>query len=406
MDIPQKPELVCPAGDWASLQAVVHNGADSVYFGVKGLNMRHYAANFDPLELNKVMAFLHEHDKKGYLTLNTVIMNDDLPRVKKVLGLAREAGADAVILWDMAVFTAAKELGLRIHLSTQASVANFEALEAYARLGVKRVVLARECSLSDIQNIRQMSLSRGLECELECFVHGAMCVSVSGRCFLSSYSHGKSANKGQCIQPCRHEYIIKDTESDMEYVIGQDYILSPKDLCALDFIDELLKANINSFKVEGRIRSVEYLRVVTSVYREAVDAFFQGRLTPDLKARLKEDLSKVYNRGFSSGFYFGRPQEDVSRGLEHSYKKIYVGEVRRFFKKISVAEIHLGHHAIARGQELLFIGRSTPGLSAVIQEMQIEHQGVEQAAKGDFVAVKLPFSVKPKDKVFLWQEKE
>jgi len=279
-------------------------------------------------------------------------------------------------------------------------------LQTYAHLGVSRAVLARECTLSDIQEIRKSILVSGLECELECFIHGAMCVSISGRCFLSSYSYGKSANTGQCIQPCRHEYVIKDNSSDTEYVVGQDYLLSPKDLCTISFIDEILKANINSFKVEGRIRSVEYLSVVTATYRQAIDAFFLGRLTQDLKEHFKKDLTKVYNRGFSSGFYFGRPEEDVSRGLAHTHKKVFVGQVRRFFKKIGVAEIQLVHHSIAKGQELLFIGRSTPALSATIQEMQIEHQVIDRALKGQFVAVKLPFQVKPKDKVFLWEENE
>ena len=398
------PELVCPAGDWASLKAVMESGADSVYFGVKGLNMRHYARNFDPLELKKLMAVLHEKNIKGYLALNSIVMNHELPKVKRVLALAREAGVDAVILWDMAVLAAARELGLNIHLSTQASVANFAAFREYARLGVTRIVLARECTLPDIRAIAQKRDEEDLHCDLECFVHGAMCVSLSGRCFLSYFSSGQSANTGRCVQPCRHEYLIKDLSDDREYVMGRDYILSPRDLCTMGFLDELLASGIGAFKIEGRIRSAEYFRVVTACYREGIDSYGRGDLDTGLKQALQEKLQQVYNRGFSRGFYFGHPQEGVSRGLEHTRKKIFIGEVRHYYKRISVAEIAVVHDAVRLGDLLLFIGHSTPALSAPIQEMQIDRQPLEQALKGQTVGVKLPFPVKPKDKVFLWEK--
>ena len=398
------PELVCPAGDWASLNAVMESGADSVYFGVKGLNMRHYARNFDPLELKKVMMALRERHIKGYLALNSIVMDRELPKVKRVLALARDAGVDAVILWDMAVLAAARDLGLNIHLSTQASVSNFSALREYARLGVTRVVLARECTLADIREIARERREAGVLCELECFVHGAMCVSLSGRCFLSYFSSGQSANTGRCIQPCRHEYLIKDLSDDGEYILGQDYILSPRDLCTIGFLDELLSAGIDAFKIEGRIRAAEYFRVVTACYREGIDAFAHGGLTEERKQGLQVRLRQVYNRGFSPGFYFGHPQDEVSRGLGHTRKKVFVGEVRHYYKRIGVAEIAVVHDAIRVGDPLLFIGHSTPALSSTIQEMQIEHQPLDQASKGQIVGVKLPFAVKPKDKVFLWDK--
>ncbi|MFA5261159.1 MAG: peptidase U32 family protein [Candidatus Omnitrophota bacterium] len=398
------PELVCPAGDWASLKAVMESGADSVYFGVKGLNMRHYARNFDPLELKKLMMVLHDKNIKGYLALNAVVMNQALPKVKHVLALAKEAGVDAVILWDMAVLAAARALGLKIHLSTQASVSNFAAFREYARLGVTRIVLARECTLEDIRGIARQRDEEQIHCELECFIHGAMCVSLSGRCFLSYFSYGQSANMGRCVQPCRHEYLIKDLSGDCEYVIGRDYILSPRDLCTMGFLDELLAAGIDAFKIEGRIRAAEYFRVVTACYREGLEAYARGNLNAELKQDLRERLQQVYNRGFSPGFYFGRPQDEVSRGLEHTRKKIFVGKVRHYYKRISVAEITVVHDEIRVGDRLLFIGDSTPALSACIEEMQVDHLPIHQALKGQAVGVKLPFPVKPKDKVFLWEK--
>ncbi len=398
------PELVCPAGDWASLTAVMEAGADSVYFGVQGLNMRYYARNFDPLELKKVMTVLHENHIKGYLVVNSMVMTPDLPKVERVLALAKEAGVDAVILWDMAVLAAVRDLGLNIHLSTQAGVANFKALKEYARYGVKRIVLARECTLEDIREIARRRDEEKIPCELECFIHGAMCVSVSGRCFLSYFSHGESANMGRCVQPCRREYLIKDLAGDCEYILGQDYILSPRDLCAIGFLDELLAAGIDAFKIEGRIRAAEYFRVVTSCYREGIDAYKRGTFNGGLKQDLRTRLQEVYNRGFSTGFYFGRPQDEVSRGLEHTRKKIFVGEVRRYYKRIGVAEITVMQDVIRVGDPLLFIGRSTPALSAPVEEMQLDHRPLDQALKGQTVGVKLPFPVKPQDKVFLWKK--
>ena len=272
-------ELVSPAGDWSSLAGAIEAGCDSVYFGVKGLSMRNLATNFDILEIKKLMSTLHKHGKKGYLALNVIIYNKEINKIKKILKEAKVARVDAIILWDMAVFSIAKELGLKIHLSTQASISNFLALKNYCQQGTKRVVLARENSLSDIKAIASKIKKEKLTCQIETFIHGAMCLSVSGRCFLSEYSFSKSANRGECIQPCRREYIIYDTQGDCQYLAGKDYLLSPKDLCTIDFIDKLIEAGIDAFKIEGRIRSPEYVRVVTSAYRRAIDAYFSGKLT-------------------------------------------------------------------------------------------------------------------------------
>lgn len=400
------PELLSPAGDWSSLYSAVENGADSVYFGIKNINMRHMASNFDLLELDKVMSYLHKNKVKGYLALNTIISNSELSKVEKILKAAKKAGVDAVILWDMAVLQMAKEIGLTIHISTQASIANFEALKMYSQLGAKRVVLARECSLAQIKKIVQTVKKEKIDCEVEAFVHGAMCVSISGRCFLSQYTFGKSANKGQCLQPCRREFLITDKEGESQYILGEDYVLSPKDLCSIDFIDELIESGIASFKIEGRMRSSEYAKVVTASYRKAIDACVKGKYTKKLKGELKNELAKVFNRGFHSGFYFGRPADDKSRRLEHSYEKIFLGEVTRYFKKIGVAEICLRTGSLSKGEQILFIGKSTPADVIRVDEIQSNNEFVGSALKGDTVGVKLPFVVKPKDKAFIWRRRD
>jgi len=316
------PELVSPAGDWTSLLTAVENGADSVYFGIQGLNMRNLAGNFQVSELKKIMHYLHRHHKKGYLALNVIVYDQDIRQVERILKAAKAAQVDAVILWDMAVMSLAKKIGLRVHLSTQASVANSAALKFYHSLSVRRVVLARECTLADIRQITR-TLKRGrIKCEIETFVHGAMCVSISGRCFLSQEAFGKSANRGECHQPCRREYLIREADGDNEYLLGQDYVLSPKDLCAIELVDDLIRAGVRSFKIEGRMRSPEYIKVVTRAYRRAIDAFANGKLTDQLKQEFKAELASVYNRGFSTGFFFGTPAPEVSRKLEHTIKTV------------------------------------------------------------------------------------
>ncbi|MCP4649364.1 MAG: U32 family peptidase [PVC group bacterium] len=402
----KKPELVCPAGDWASLLTAVENGADSVYFGVKGINMRNFATNFDVAELSKIMKYLHAHNTRGYLTLNVIVMNHELNKVLKILKKAKSAGVDAVILWDMAVFSMARELGLRVHISTQASISNFKALKYYAKLGAKRVVLARECKLADIKDIVKGIEKEKINCEVESFIHGAMCISISGRCFLSSYSSGKSANRGECQQYCRREFSIIDDSKEGKYILGQDYVLSAKDLCSIDFIDKLIKAGIHSFKIEGRMRSPEYVKVATSVYRCAIDTFSQGKLTLALKRNLKQELGNVFTRGFSSGFYYGIPQDALSRRNEHKYEKVFLGEVTKFYKKINVVEILVRNKGLRQGAELLFMGNKTPACFAKAEEIQQKHKFVKTVKQGEYVGIKVPFLLKRNDKVFLWQKRK
>lgn len=402
----KKPELVCPAGDWPSLCTAVENGADSVYFGVKNFNMRNLAVNFDMLEVPKIMRFLHQRGRKGYLALNVLVKNEELKTAENIIHKAKQSGVDAVILWDMALFSMAKTEGLKIHVSTQAGVLNRGALGFYRDAGAGRVILGRESFLSDVRNITDFSNREEKFCETEVFIHGAMCVSVSGRCFLSAYSFGKSANKGECIQPCRRQFSIKDVEGESEYVLGKDYVLSPKDLCTAGFIDKLIQTGVSALKIEGRGRAPEYIKVVVSAYRELIDSYFDGFLTPELKKRCVSELSEVYNRGFSSGFYFGTPEVEKSTGTQNDYHKVYVGEVKKFFKKISVAEISVIDNQLSKGDTILIIGKKTPARFAVAEEIQQEHHFVDVIPRGQRGGVKLPFRAKPKDKVFLWRKKE
>ncbi|MFH1460219.1 MAG: peptidase U32 family protein [Candidatus Omnitrophota bacterium] len=401
----KKPELTAPAGDWPGLVTAVASGADSVYFGVKGFSMRNLSGNFNISELKKVMDYLHAHNKKGYLALNVFIRNEELKKIKTILTQAKISKVDAIILWDMAVLELAKKIKLNIHISTQASVANFQAFKFYSKLGAKRIILARECTLADIRKIIQEKKIQKIKTQIECFVHGAMCISVSGRCFLSSYTSGKSANRGECLQYCRREFFINDLDNQGQYLIGENYVLSAKDLCTLEFVDQLIESGIESFKIEGRRRAPEYLKVVTQAYRKAIDAYSKGELDKKLKQELKSQTQAVFNRGFSEGFYFGAPENDRSRGLENKYEKIYLGQVRKFFKKISVAEIHLQNEALKKGDELLITGKTTQASFVQACEIQQKHTFVDSAAKGEFVGVKVPMAVKPQDKVFLWLKK-
>jgi U32 family peptidase len=401
----KKPELVCPAGDWRSLITAVESGADSVYFGIKGINMRARANNFDLSQLNKIMDYLHQNSCKGYLALNVIIMNNQLEKIAKILKAAKAAKVDAVICWDMAVLSLAKELDIPIHLSTQASVSNANALGFFAGLGVQRAVLARECTLKDIKEIIRMAAEKEVPCQVESFIHGAMCVSVSGRCFMSSNAFGRSANQGECSQPCRREFVIKDTQGESEFIIGNDYVLSPKDLSTIEFIDQLIEAGIHAFKIEGRMRAIEYIKLVVSSYRRAIDSYYEGTLTDDLKQNLKLQLESVYNRGFSTGFYFGQPVDWNFQDYQKSYDKIFLGEVTNYFQKVGVAEILIRNEMLKKGDQILVIGNKTPASFAPANQLQQEHQEVTEVKRGEMVGVKIPFKVRRNDQVFLWREK-
>ncbi|MFH1837807.1 MAG: peptidase U32 family protein [Candidatus Omnitrophota bacterium] len=400
----EKPEIVAPAGNWSSLHSALTGGADAVYFGVKGLNMRQGADNFDILEIKKVMKTLHDNEKKGYLALNIMIYDSETEKAETILKTAKDSGVDAVVLWDMAVLVQAKKIGLPIHISTQASVSNFEALKFYDALGAKRVVLARESTLRDIGNIISRKERENIKCGIEVFAHGAMCLSVSGRCLLSHESFLRSANRGKCLQPCRREFVIRDKEDECEYTLGEDYILSAKDLCTIEFLDKIIGTGVEALKIEGRNRPPEYVGEVTAVYREGVDTFFEKRLSEEKKNELLERLSRTFNRGFTGGFYFGRPK-GAEGAAEKEYEKTYLGEVIKFYKKINVAEISVRTGNLRSGQKILITGKTTPAGFTEVNEIEIDHVPVDFVEKGNKAGIKLPFPVHRGDKVFIWEDR-
>jgi len=277
----------------------------------------------------------------------------------------------------------------------------------YSSLGVKRIVLARECNFEAIKDIIKSIRKEKINCEIETFVHGAMCVSLSGRCFLSSYAFSKSANRGKCIQPCRRKYLLTDLEEKgNKYILGKDYILSPKDLCTIDFIDKLVEIGVDSFKIEGRMRNPEYVKEVTSVYRTAIDAFFEDDLSAGLKQGLKRRLSSVYNKGFTSGFFWGTPSDTGAGPVNGKHEKIFLGEVVNFYNKNKVAAIHIRNQGVKIGDKIAIYGKSTPLSIAEVKEMQIAGKPVAFTEKGKQVGIKLPFKARRNDKVFFYKQKD
>jgi putative protease len=401
-----KPELLSPVGDWPMLRAALQAGADAVYFGVKELNMRITARNFELSELQKVVNECYKHKVKAYLTLNTIVYENELGRVKRILHEAKKAKVDAVIAWDMAVIGEARRLKIPVHLSTQAAVSNFEAVRYYNSLGIRRINMARECSLEQIREIAEKIKKNRLKIQIETFVHGAMCVSISGRCFTSQFLFNRSANRGDCLQPCRREYLVEGVEEGRKLLVGNNYILSPKDLCCLGFIEKLIEAGINAFKIEGRNRSPEYVKTVTECYREAIDSYFENKKIN--KSGLLAKLKTVYNRGFSTGFYLGIPTEKEftdAYGSKATTKKEYVGYVKNFYKKINVAEVKIESSGLKIGDDIMFVGNKTGVRQQKIRSMQIEHKDITKAGKGKVVGIKTKGLVRPNDKVFLIKRK-
>ena len=399
-----KPELISPVQDFVSLQAAIHAGADAVYFGLKEFSMRATAKNFNLNELKKVVEICHKHNIKAYLTLNTIVYEDEISKIKNILKRVKRLKIDAIHAWDLSVINEALKLKIPIHLSTQASVSNSEAAKFYKKLGIKRIILARECSLEQIKKMKVKGF------ELEVFIHGAMCVSVSGRCFLSQFLFNKSANRGECVQPCRRKYLIKDVEEKHELGLGEDYVMSPKDLCALPFIEKLIETGIDAFKIEGRNRSPEYVKTVTSVYRTAIDFYFKNKKKKDFKEKFKvlkkqliEELKQVYNRGFSSGFFMGKPINEWAGvyGSKATKRKIYIGKIVHFYKKIKVAEIKIESKGLKIGDKLMVQGPTTGVYEQKLNSIEVEHKKIKSAKKGKMIAVKFDKIVRKNDKVYV-----
>ncbi|MBK7632531.1 MAG: U32 family peptidase [Ignavibacteriales bacterium] len=405
-NILHKPELMAPAGDWTMLRAAVSNGADAVYFGLDKLNMRAKAANFTVEELPSIISFCAEYNVKTYLTINTIVFEEELSDLEEIIIAAKKNDVDRIICSDLAVADLCYKHQIPFCISTQSSISNSLAADVYKRMGAVRIVLARECSIDEIKKIRAKT-----DLEIEAFIHGAMCIAVSGRCFMSHHLFGKSANRGECVQPCRREYEVYDPSINKSLIVGEDYIMSPKDLCTIEFIDQLIEAGIDSFKIEGRKRAPEYVAKVVSVYRQAIDLYFAQRdgkqenlLTEDKKKELLEELEKVYNRGFSSGFYFDTPSSEEYAGVHGSRattRKVYVGKVLNYFKDIEIAHIILETGELNSSDNILIIGETTGVIEIKIEMMNVNDKMSATAKKGDEITLKILTLVRRNDKVYL-----
>ncbi|MBT8379895.1 MAG: U32 family peptidase [Ignavibacteria bacterium] len=395
----RKPELMAPAGDWTMLRTAVNKGADAVYFGVDKLNMRAKAKNFSLEDLSEITKFCRSNKVKTYLTLNTIVFENELIDAEEIIIESKKSKVDRIICWDLAVAELCSKHEFPFCISTQSSISNSLAASAYKKLGADRIVLARECSLEEIKKIRANT-----DLEIEAFIHGAMCIALSGRCFMSHHLFDQSANRGECVQPCRREYEIYDTSVDKSILIGEDYVLSPKDLCTIEFIDQLIEAGIDSFKIEGRKRSPEYVAKVVSVYRSAIDLYFEEKLTEEIKKDLLKELESVYNRGFSSGFYFGKPSSEEYAGIngtKATTRKVYVGRVLNYFKKPKAAHVLIESGKLTLNDELLIIGEKTGVVEMNLNEISVGDKPADSVEKGNEVTFISKELVRKNDKVYL-----
>ena len=413
-------EIMAPAGNFECLHAAIQGGADSVYFGVGRLNMRsHSAANFSPEDLAEVVRICREAGVRSYLTLNIVLYEEELADMRAALDAAKAAGVDAVIASDMAAIEYCRRIGLEVHISTQLSISNSEALRFYSQFA-DVVVLARELNLDQVRSISE-TISRdnicgpsGRQVRIEMFAHGALCMAISGKCYLSLHSYGASANRGSCYQICRRGYEVTDLETGNRLVVDNKYIMSPKDLCTIEFMDKIIASGVKVFKIEGRARSAEYVKRCASCYRRAADAVCDGTYTPELAAELKKQLAEVFNRGFWDGYYQGAYLGQWSEvyGSQATRVKIYCGKISNWFDRIGVAEIAVESVPIHRGDRLMVTGATTGVVEFDAADLRVNLEAADIAEKGVRCSVAVDPSICPDgrlrrgDKVFIWQEKQ
>ncbi|MBQ2091389.1 MAG: U32 family peptidase [Bacteroidales bacterium] len=403
-------EIMAPAGNFECLRAAIQGGANSVYFGIGRLNMRsHSANNFAPEDLPEIVRICREAGVKTYMTLNIVLYGEDITPAHEALDAAKAAGVDAIIASDMAVILYCRQIGLEVHISTQLSISNYEALKFYAQFA-DVVVLARELNLKQVKAIHEQILAEDLRgpsgqlVRIEMFAHGAFCMAISGKCYLSLHHYNASANRGACMQLCRRGYRVTDLETGTELEIDNKYIMSPKDLCTIEFMDKFIEAGVKVFKIEGRARSAEYVRRTVECYRKAADAVCDGCYTPELTAQLKASLSEVFNRGFWDGYYQGAELGEWSNvyGSQATKKKIYLGKITNWFDKISVAEIAVEATDLPAGSEIMVIGATTGTVIFKADDIRVDFKTVDVARKGERCSVASADKLHRGDKVFLW----
>ncbi len=412
---------MAPAGNFECLRAALDAGADSVYFGVGRLNMRSRSANnFTPEDLPEIVRLCREKGARAYMTLNIILYGEDIAPAHEALDAAKAAGVDAVIASDMAVIMYCRQIGMEVHISTQLSISNYEALKFYSGFA-DVVVLARELSLEQVKRIHEQMVAEGLKgpggkpVRIEMFAHGAFCMAISGKCYLSLHAEGASANRGACFQICRRGYEVTDLETGNQLHIDNKYIMSPKDLCTIEFMDRFIDAGVKVFKIEGRARSAEYVKRCVQCYRAAADAVCDGSYTPELTAGLKASLAEVFNRGFWDGYYMGAKLGEWSNvyGSQATRRKVYCGKVTNWFDRIHVAEITVEAAPVPSGARLMAIGSTTGVVEFDAAEIRVDLKPAARAGKGERCSVALSGNVVngPQDarlhrgdKVYVWEE--
>ncbi len=399
---------MAPVGSRESLAAAIHAGADSIYFGIESLNMRARSASpFTIDDLHEIARICDENGIKSYLTVNTIIYDEDIELMHKIIDAAKKAGISAVIASDVSVMSYCNQIGQEVHLSTQLNISNAEALKFYAQFA-DVVVLARELNLKQVRKIydtiheQNIKGPMGNPVRIEMFCHGALCMAVSGKCYLSLNELNASANRGACMQVCRRAYIVKDKESDIELEIDNQYIMSPKDLKTIRFMDEMIEAGVRVFKIEGRARSPEYVHTVVKCYKEAIQAYLDGSFSEEKKDAWDERLKTVFNRGFWNGYYLGQRLGEWSRnyGSEATERKVYAGRGIKYFSNLGVAEFLIEASGIKVGDKLLITGPTTGVLYITLEEARVDLKPVDVVHKGEHVSFKVPQRIRPSDKLY------
>ena len=407
-------EIMAPVGSRECLQAAIQAGADSVYFGIERLNMRaHSASTFTIDDLRDIAATCKEHGMKSYLTVNTIIYGEDIPLMREIVDAAHEAGITAVIASDVAVMTYCRQVGQEVHLSTQLNISNIEALRFYAQFA-DVVVLARELNMDQVAEIFRLAEEQnicgpsGKRIRIEMFCHGALCMAISGKCYLSLANAGRSANRGECVQICRRSYLVTDRETGNELEIDNKYVMSPKDLKTIRFIDRLMNAGVRVFKIEGRARGPEYVYTVVKCYKEAIQSVIDGNFTEEKKDQWDERLATVFNRGFWDGYYQGQLLGEWNKhyGSCATERKVYIGRGVKYFSKLGVAEFTVDAADFKLGDKLLITGPTTGVMYVDATEIRLELEPVDKAPKGTHVSIPVPGKIRPSDKLFKLEKQE
>ena len=403
-------EIMAPAGSYESLVAAIQGGADSVYFGAEQLNMRAGSSNnFSLDDLRKIAGICKENGLKSYLTVNVVVYDQEIPQMQKMIDAAEESGVSAIIASDLSAIKYAFSRGMEVHLSTQLNISNTEALKFYSQWA-DVVVLARELSLDQVKyiygNIRDQDIRGpgGEQVKIEMFVHGALCMAISGKCYLSLHENNTSANRGNCYQTCRKAYIVTEKESGHQLEIDNEFIMSPKDLCTIGFIDKMIYSGVRVFKIEGRARSAEYVRIVSSCYNEAVRSVCNGSYSEERIAAWRDRLSTVFNRGFWDGYYLGQKlgEWNTRYGSNAAKRKVYLGKVTNYFRKLNVAELKLENGDLARGDTILIMGPTTGVIEHTVEEIRVDLKETGKALKGEFCSIRISDIIRRSDKIYKW----